>query len=430
MSDPAAPVGPLGTAVDGVRPGLVALVAGTALNRLYQQGVVLAILVLTARWLGPDGRGVLAAAIAWVQLAGTAVGMSLGKVGFVQSTSPGGEGLSRPLLATLIAVFGAMFAIVCALTLGMVLRGIDLLPGFTLFMIVFVVVSIPLYVWEDMAFYLLTSQSSLSKNLLAVSLGRSLSLLLLFVLVFGLALGVEGAMSALVLGQIVSGVITFRLAYRAAHGPFRVGTSLLRDQVAKCALLHPQTLAVAVFGTSDVLMLHAFSGGSAAGIYQAAWMLMAIPVFTSAPVGNVLFQLVAERGPDGAWSQQLRLMAWVLGVFVACALAIWFLSPSIVGALLGPAFLPSAPILVGLLPFGLAQVLSNLMTPQWVGRRMLAPASTIMVSLAVLSIGLNWFLIPSDGVWGAVVTSWIVALGWIAANAGLAVAIGLRGGTR
>lgn len=409
--------------------GLSRLIAGTALNRLYQQGVILLILVLTARYLGPEGRGALAAAIAWVQFGGTAVGMSLGKVAFVQSRQPG---LSAPLLATQMALFAAIFAGLLALcAVSFAIEGITLFPAFTTAMIAYVLVAIPFYVWEDTAFYLLTSQSLLARNMAIVSLGRTISLLLLLLLVVVAQLGIEGAMLALLAGQLVSSTLTFRTARAAATGAFRVDAGLLCEQIAKSIAVHPQTIAIAAFGTSDVLLLHALSDSTATGLYQAAWALIAIPVFASGPVGNVLYQLIAERGADRAWPQQVRLMAGTVLLFGAVALGLLFGASALVTALLGGSFAPAAELLIGLLPLGLAQVVSNLMTPQWITRGFLHQLSAVTVGLAIASIILNIALIPGYGAWGPVMTSWVVAFGWLAANMGLALWIALpqRGDT-
>src|SRR5436190_15400031 len=77
--------------------------------RLWSAGGALVILVLTARALGPHGRGIYASAIAWATLASSLLYLSLGQVALhkVAGTRPGPRWYGEAL-GTLLAVAAAL----------------------------------------------------------------------------------------------------------------------------------------------------------------------------------------------------------------------------------------------------------------------------------------------------------------------------------
>src|SRR5437660_8506560 len=73
-----------------------------------------AILMITARWLGPEGRGEIAAVTAWVALFGTLGCLSLGQVAIHRATTLRG----RPWLGATLGSLAALGAVLTFLGWG------------------------------------------------------------------------------------------------------------------------------------------------------------------------------------------------------------------------------------------------------------------------------------------------------------------------
>src|SRR5438034_7001908 len=100
------------TAPHGGRRRLERQLLATSGARLWSVGGALVILVLSARALGPHGRGIYASAIAWATLASSLLYLSLGQVALhdVAGTRPGPRWYGEAL-GTLLAVTVALSAI-------------------------------------------------------------------------------------------------------------------------------------------------------------------------------------------------------------------------------------------------------------------------------------------------------------------------------
>src|ERR1700732_5059854 len=125
-------------------------VAETSAARIYGIIAGTASLVLTARLLGPSGRGVLAAVTSWAALFSGIAGLSLGQVAIYQASNSPDETWFRKTLGSLLAVdlllsllSGGVAAVMWVATRGNIFGHLPLV----LLSIGFV--AVPFQIWEQ-----------------------------------------------------------------------------------------------------------------------------------------------------------------------------------------------------------------------------------------------------------------------------------------
>src|SRR4051812_2632032 len=135
----------------------------TSAARIYAVVAGAISLVITARLLGPSGRGTVAAAFTWAALFSTLGYLSLGQVAIHRATGKEPEEWLRPVLGALL------FVAACVTLLGWVAAaaiyvasggdGFGEMPGYAL---VLGFALLPFLVWEQYASWLLVAVGKIS----------------------------------------------------------------------------------------------------------------------------------------------------------------------------------------------------------------------------------------------------------------------------
>jgi O-antigen/teichoic acid export membrane protein len=373
--------------------------AGTA--QVYSLLTGVALMFLTARWLGPSGRGTYAATITWVAMFSSILYMSLGQVAIhratrVRSPEAQSETLGALLAVTLVVtVVGWLAAAVMFLKSGVFgdIDGVFVALGFLL---------LPFLIWEQYGSALLISTGRLGTYNWAQISGRTL-VLIIGAAGWAVGSGVKTLMVGAVLGQIAVSLGGMGSLFSRAHPP-RVRWQVIRDLLSGGMRLHWNYVGGVLLTSSGILMVNRYHGVAATGEYQLAQQGVAILAVIPQAASLVFLERIALTGPDSAWVQQRRVVAVVavLSVAVACGAAI--LAPLVLPAVLGAKFAATTglfQVTVLALP-GMA--LAGVMSSQWIGRGKFVWISALTCGLAVVSVGLNYALIPRFGAIGA---SWV-----------------------
>jgi len=377
-------------------------------SSFFGAGVNIAILFVTARALGPAGRGLFVAVTTWVALAATLAGLSLGQVSHRQFQQRTGDAWLAELFGTMImlASVACVVAFVMIWFLAMGAEGSsDRMPRR---LMALAGVMLPLLVLDDYARNLLASTARLRTYAAAQAVGSALKLLLVLAAIGPLGLGVSGAVLALVLGQSVVVAVEVRALWQEGGRSIRVSLrqalALLKDSLR----LHPNTVASFLLIQGNVLLLSHFAGSSAVGLYQLAQQLVLTMLLIPQAASLTLYSKVAQLGPDRAWPHQKRLMAQVIAVIVTVGVLAVLVVPVFIRLFAGPAFAPAADIFRVLVLSAVGMSLAEMMAPQWFGRGVFLPATMMTCVCAVISLVLGAVLIRRSGVAGAAWTSFFV----------------------
>lgn len=358
---------------------------------------------ITARLLGPEGRGVLATIVAWVSLIATVAGLSLGEVSQHRIQQRGRPDWLPEILGTLV-----FFAVVLSALAGLIVfvlyqtTGGALISGVPTLVVVLAFLALPLMVWDDYAQNLLFAAGrARTFNIMQIVGGTiGLGAIVLLVVVYGL--GVLGAILAQLFTQTLMSTASLVVLIRNAAGRLVVSLREARGMAGGALRLHVNTIGVILLAHTDTLMLNHLTTTSEVGWYQLGYQLMIVMLIVPQAGSMILYARMAEVGPDLLWVEQKKLIVQVIGLMVLLSVIAYFIAPLAVIWLAGPAFEPSIKVFRWLLPVLLGMSLAQLMAPQWIARGIFVPTSVLTICAAIANVVLNYIWIPTYGMMGAV----------------------------
>jgi O-antigen/teichoic acid export membrane protein len=377
------------------------LVVLTSAAKVYWVLVMLLIAVITARYLGPTGRGIFVATISWLAAFVTFGNLSLLQVVIYVATEkpkeqwlPGVVGALAVIL-TVVAVLGSIVAAVAYFVTGG--RAFQHIPPSTLLI---ALLAFPFMLWVDTGYGILMALGKLGVMNAAQTIGLTAGMLVMFVALGPLKLGINGAVAAFALGQALIVAISLTYVLRAA-GRFYVDRGAMRALLTGSAKLHLNAVGTYLFTQANVLVLSHYRSAD-----ETAWFQLGVQLVTALQIiplaaAYVTFSMVSRLGPDGAWPQQKRLLIEVLLVVVVLAVIGYFVAPYFVPLIFGKAFTPSIGVYRILLLSAVGLTMSIVMNSQWIGRGLLLQAALITVTIGVLTVIGNYMVVPRYGMRGA-----------------------------
>jgi O-antigen/teichoic acid export membrane protein len=377
-------------------------IGATSGARIYSLAAGAIGLVITARVLGPDGRGAVTAALTWSLLFATVGYLSLGQVALHRGTGKPPEEWLGPILAALLAMTAVVSVVgwivagaVYALTDG---DGYGDVPGYA---IALGFVSLPFLVWEQYGSALLTAVGRISVYNRAEVVGRTAGVVLIVVLVAAAGAGIAGALVALLVAQTIVAGVGLRYLIRRAGARFAFNGTALRDLLVGGAQLHLNAVGTFLFTNAAVLIVQHLRGAADTGLFGVVAQLIAVALLVPQAASMVLYSEVARDGPDGAWPASRRVVLGVLPLMVGVAVVATLAAPTLIPFVLGDDFRDAVPVFQ-ILAFALVgQTFSALMAPQWIGRGLFWQASAITLVLGACNVVGCFLLVDAHGIEGA-----------------------------
>jgi O-antigen/teichoic acid export membrane protein len=232
---------------------------------------------------------------------------------------------------------------------------------------------------------------------------------------------VPGALLAQGLASATAATLGFAALWAAARGA-RSGHEPLLPLAADGAKVHASAVGHYVYGSIDVVTLNSVAGAAAVGWYQLALRLIGVGLALPGAVATVFRSRMGGLVPRESWRRQRVPVLLTLLVTLAGGAVAWLIAPWVIPLLAGDEFLPSVDLFRALLPILFGRSLELLLVPQIFARGYFLAGSAVALCLAAASTGLFLWLIPSDGLDGAVTAALVafallpavVYLGWIA----------------
>ena len=340
--------------------------------RIYSLVVGLTTLFLSARWLGPSGRGDLVAVTNWVMLFSTLGGLSLGQVAIHRATVLRDRPWLASTLGSLLAIAGVVTILVWLLvtalyvpTLGAAFKGLS--P--TLLCIGFA--ALPFLIWEQYGSALLTALGQIRIYNYAQFYGRTIGLALFLFLILYLRLGVLGALIATLMSQITVSVAGLRFLFIQTRSRVFVDAKTVSEFISGGCKLHLNAIGAFIYTSTDVLLIHRYRGAVETGYYQMAVQMSAVLLLVPQATAMVLFGKLTQSGPDGLWPHQKRVLLLVTGAMAVVAALGALAAPFFLPLVAGKAFAPSVGVFQLLVVGLVGMSVTTLMGPQWIGRGLL-----------------------------------------------------------
>jgi O-antigen/teichoic acid export membrane protein len=396
-------------------------------------------LVITARALGPEGRGVVATAVTWSLLFSTIGYLSLGQVAVHRAAGKQPEEWLGTTLGALLLITGLVTVGGWIVAAGAyALSDGEAFGKIPLYALVLGFLSLPFLLWEQYGSLLLMSLGRVNVYNRAEILGRTVGIVLIGVLVAIAGVGIAGALIALIVAQTIVASGGIRYLIRRAGPALTLSRSALREMLAGGVKLHLNAVGSFLFMNAAVLIVQNVRGSAETGVFQVAVQLIGVALVVPQSAALVLYGEVARLGPDRAWRSNLRVIARLVPLMLVVAIAASLLAPTLIPLVLGDGFRRAVPVFQ-LLAFGLVgQAFGALMAPQWIGRGLFWQASALTVGFGLINVAACFPLVDAYGMKGAaysligvsVVTligNGVMAL-WVQRRAGAQVARGTAGG--
>jgi O-antigen/teichoic acid export membrane protein len=380
-------------------------VAGTLASRALMVVLGLVTAVLTARVLGPAGRGVFS-----VLLTIGAIGVKLGNIGLPAAMTyrVASDRSELPALigTTLLAGLGLGSLLAAAYVLAAILFP-PMAPLDSRWLLALGAAWIPFGVLNVLIQNMLLGLHRVRLyNLiqLANKAGGVVLLLLLFVL------GVAGVLSfylaSLGILLTVSAYGLGALLHESGYRVKRPSRAMIGELWRYGFRAYLATLFAYVVLHFDLLMVAGTLGDTAAGHYSIAARMGEMIYLAPVSVGSILFATVASM-ESGQWRFTLRTLKVVTVILIVGLTLAAVLARPVVQLLFGSEFLPAVPaflwLLPGLLALGVNTILMNYFAG--VGFPLIAVVSPGIAAAA--NIGLNLLLLPVLGIVGASLASTI-----------------------
>jgi len=408
------------------------LVAWTSGARIYWVAANLLTAVITARLLGPTGRGVLVAATSWVTMFGTFGFLSLSQVVIFMAAGRSAEEWLPKVLGGLVRILSIVAVLGIAVAAGLYAYGdgriFNNIPPFTL-LIAFC--ALPFILWIENGNGVLMALGSLHVLNGSQVIGGTMALLLTFLAAGPLHLGVSGAVGAWVVAQATIVAITFGyVVRRSRHVPLRDNSA--RELLSGGAKLHLNAIGTYLFTQANILILNHYRSPKETAYFQlATQILFGIQIIPMA-VSTVAYSLVSKHGPDGAWPQQRKLLLEVLVLTIAAGIVTYLIAPWVVPLVFGAPFMPAIPIVRIVMLSVVGSTMSMVMSSQWIARGLFLQAALLTLTVGALAVLGNYLVVPRFGMYGAawvtvgtyglsVISNGLMAL-WVNARVSHAVA--------
>jgi O-antigen/teichoic acid export membrane protein len=381
-------------------------IASTSGSKLYSALLGVLTLSITARYLGPEGRGQVATIMTWVGLFAIFGSLSLGQIAIHRAS--GGTAQESTWLQTAFRVLFSMTVLAAlagwsiAAVLHTTTNAFGSL-GWNLLLLGFLL--LPPMLWEQYGGSLLMAREQLHIGNLAMVVGRTLSALLVIALVAHATWGVQGVIVATLVGQSVSSAWTFLFLSGPAR-PLRLpGVDEIRGYVSDGLKLHLTAIGAFLTSGMDVLMVGYFRGSAETGFYQLGVQLTLMMLIVPQATAMVAYGVVSRSGARVGWPQHRRLVWQTLLVMALAGMIFGVTAPWWLPLLAGTEFLPAIEIFRWQLLGIVGSTLSIVMAPQWIARGYFWQASMLTLAVGAANFVGNLLLIPQFGMHGAVWSS-------------------------
>ena len=360
--------------------------------------------ILTARLLGPGGKGELTTAII---IAGVlSLLTELGLRAAVIRTIAAGQANWKEGVATMMVLYG----LVCLLVLPAAAYILTtchqhLFPTIPLHVMFIALLGVPIGLVEGSLTCALIGQQRMPEVSGIWVLEKAGVVCGLVTLVGMVRFGVAGAVVAQVSGGLLGIAAALWLLSRLPSGPPRMRTDLMGGLLKFGSVWYGRNLATSLNYRLDALLVFCFQGAYAAGLYAVAVSLAELLQYLPNSIDAVLFPDVSQGALIAVEERTIRLSRLTVLITATGGLLLGLLGYPIMRLLFGVAFTAGYPALLLLLPGMLVLGQSKVIFSEMLGRGYARyPALASWISLLV-TVALDFLLIPRWGILGAALAS-------------------------
>ena len=388
--------------------------------------ISLASLSITARVLGPDGRGIIGGAITWINLLATLGSLSIGQV-LIERAATNRDG------SWIGSVFGAGVVLVCGLS-GLVWLAALAAASFApqvfgqlpWWALAVVLTALPFAMWERFGSQLLICTGHLRFFNTRLVVASALGFITLVVVLVLLEWGVVGGLIVTALSTVLVSTLGVQKLWEATGKSFNLRMPELFSLVRNGLKLHLHTIGGTLLTLSGVLVVNSYRSPSEVGWYQLALQMITALMIVPQAVWLVLNEQIAGKGVEKLWPLQRKLLVQSTGVMMLLIAVSYLMAPYAVRLIAGENFSPSIELFRIMLPSAFGMSLSYFMGTQWLGRGLYGQTAFLTALLGASNIIMNMIFVPKFGASAAAWSMTIVYTMMILTNLGMAAYVELR----
>jgi O-antigen/teichoic acid export membrane protein len=361
---------------------------------------------MTARFLGPEGKGLIYLIIVSISLIVTLASFGLGPAS-IYFVGKDRRCINEVVCNLLISTFGISIGLLTVGWLMFKFGQLDILSQFPSWTVVLVFFLIPVHLLQGFLMQLLSAMLRINA-INMVEIAKLLTQLLFFLLFVLLArLDFSGAFLAYVVATSGATAVYLVIVLYETGLPKKPNWKILRS----CAQYGAKAYVFDVLRLLNIrlnvilLMTFAENGAESVGMYSVAIGLAELILFVPSSIRLILFPTISAGG--NAEADRLTPIACrqTLLLTILMALAVAILGPFLVHRVYGDAFSDAIIPLLILLPAVLILSQALILYGDLNGRGY--PGATALSTLASLSatIAFGYLLIPRYGLIGAALTS-------------------------
>mgnify|MGYP004002079841 CR=1 FL=1 len=378
-------------------------------TRIYTQILGILTLSITAKVLGPEGRGEIASVITIVGGFATILHLSMGQVVIYISAKEKNMDwftdafYNLVFILIILSIIGYVSFILMLLffnhSFGHV-RGLALILA---------MIMLPFMVWEQYGGNLILAIDRIDISNKYNIIGKTIGFLFLIAVYTLFGLNVYTALLSIIIGQVIISSGGFIVLYKITNGPFRISYSWIKNILGQGLKLHLNTMFAFLLSGTDILMLNLFSNLDDVGYYQFGAQITQSVLILPAVVSSIMYGKVSTIGPNDSWPYHKKIIKQIFFMLLIIILFLYFTAHWWIPIIAGNSFKPSIILFKYQIFTVLGLSISTMMAPQWISRGYFTAISSLAIISGLLNVGLNYFLIQKIGVLGAVYSTLFIS---------------------
>lgn len=354
--------------------------------------------IITARWLGPEANGLIAALSVYPVLF-----MSIGSLGIRQATTYFVGKETFPLESIKRGVIQVwVFSTIVSLIICYLLIRKFSNSGNNLIMVLLAIAPIPFNLFNTYSSGIFLGKNNFSHFNKIEWLPSMIICVFTILLVVIIEMNTYGAMIAAITGPLLMTIILLFKSHFIRSFSFKFEKKIIKSLISLGLVYAISLLVINLNYKVSIIIMDQRSTDYQLGIYAKGASLIEylwqIPMLFS----TLIFARSANAKDDKIFSQKVtHLLRLSSIVITAISLLLMLTSKWIILLLFGESFLPSAEALVIMLPGVLLLTIFKVLNMDLAGKGKPWVSMKAMVPAVILNIAMNWYLVPEYGANGA-----------------------------
>lgn len=360
--------------------------------------------IVQARFLGPDGNGVIAALLVYPSLF-----MSIGSLGIRQSTTYF-VGQNKNTVEEIYGAALSIWLLTSAISFAVCFFLIQFVTkdNFPLPQVLLVLIAIPFSLYNTYSSGIFLGKQNIKEFNRINWLPAFINCLFTFLLVGPIPLGVTGSLIGSFLSVFIMAFVVFNKMRKQMTFRITFNWTLINGMLRLGLVYAASLLIINLNYKVDIILLERLSTKSELGIYSKGvsiiQYLWEVPMLLS----TLIFSRSAGAKDPKLFSQQVcRLLRFAGVIILVASIILFFISPLIIRVMYGARFEGSIMVLKLLMPGILLLTIFKVLNMDMAGKGKPWLSMQAMIPAVVLNIVLNIFWIPQYGANGSAMASTI-----------------------